>query len=114
MKTKLALSLCTLVGAASLTGHPALAQHKPADMSAMPASAPMQATHTATGVVKKVDAAAGSVTIAHGPVTSLHWPAMTMAFRVETPGLLDKFTVGQKTTFDFRQQGPRYVITKVE
>ena len=35
----------------------------------------------ATGVVKGVDAAAGTITIDHGPVEALNWPAMTMTFK---------------------------------
>ena len=32
-------------------------------------------THMATGVVKKVDAQAGLVTLAHEPVKTMNWPA---------------------------------------
>ena len=47
-----------------------------------PAQAQTAAAHPATGVVKSVDRAKGTVTLAHGPVKSLNWPAMTMPFTV--------------------------------
>jgi Cu(I)/Ag(I) efflux system periplasmic protein CusF len=53
----------------------------------------------ATGVVKAVDAKAGTVTIAHQSIEALGWPAMTMAFKVASPALLDKVAVGRKVQF---------------
>src|SRR6266849_9910017 len=37
-------------------------------------------THKGAGTVKKVDPAAGKVTIAHGPIPTMKWPAMNMTF----------------------------------
>jgi Cu(I)/Ag(I) efflux system protein CusF len=76
-------------------------------------SAGAQAAHKATGVVKKVDPKAGTVTMAHDPVKSLNWPAMTMGFTVKDKALLDKLQAGKKVEFDFVQQGRNYVITGV-
>jgi len=39
-------------------------------------------THKGSGTVKGVDAKAGKISLAHGPVSSLSWPAMTMDFEV--------------------------------
>jgi Cu(I)/Ag(I) efflux system protein CusF len=52
-----------------------------------------------TGVVKAVDAREGTVTIAHQSIKALGWPAMTMAFKVTNPVLLDKAAVGRKVQF---------------
>lgn len=41
----------------------------------------------ATGVVKDVNAAAGTITIDHGPVKALNWPAMTMTFKAPSVDL---------------------------
>lgn len=71
-------------------------------------------THHATGTVKNVDAAAGTVTFAHGPVKSLNWPAMVMAFKVKDKALLDKLTVGKEVEFDFVKEGPSYIVTTVQ
>jgi Cu(I)/Ag(I) efflux system protein CusF len=73
-----------------------------------------QATHKATGVVKKVDPKAGTVTLAHDPVKSLNWSAMTMGFTVRDKLLLDKLAVGKKVEIEFVQQGKDYVITSVK
>ncbi|HYC48237.1 MAG TPA: copper-binding protein [Burkholderiales bacterium] len=72
------------------------------------------ARHTAKGTVKKVDRPARSVTLAHEPVKSLDWPAMTMAFKVQDPGLFDKLGEGKKVEFQFEQRGRDYVITGVK
>jgi hypothetical protein len=39
------------------------------------------AGHQAEGTVDSVDAKAGTVSLSHGPVASLKWPAMTMEFK---------------------------------
>lgn len=51
------------------------------------------------GLVKKVDKAAGKVTLAHGPLINLRMPAMTMAFRVKDAGWLDQMKAGDKIRF---------------
>lgn len=70
--------------------------------------------HRATGVVKSVDRAKNSVMLAHDPVKSLKWPAMTMGFAVKDKALLDKLQPGKKVEFEFVQQGRNYVITSVK
>jgi len=70
--------------------------------------------HPATGVVKSVDRAKSTVTLAHDPVKSLNWPAMTMPFTVTDKALLEKLQPGKKVQFEFVQQGKDYVITNVK
>ncbi len=74
---------------------------------------PTTASYHAVGTVKKLDAAAGRVTIAHGPVPSLHWQAMTMTFTVQDRKLLDKLGDGKKVDFDFVQKDDDYIVTAV-
>lgn len=62
-----------------------------------------------TGVVKKVDAKAGSVTIAHDPIKALNWPAMTMPFKVSDKAMLAQLKTGAKVRFDLKGQ----VITAI-
>lgn len=71
-------------------------------------------THTAKATVKKVDAKEGTVTLAHDPVTSLNWPAMTMSFKVEDKMLMKKLTNGKRVVVDFAKQGEDYVVTSVK
>ena len=78
------------------------------------ASKPASTTlHQADGTVQAVDAAKGQVTLAHGPVKSLGWPAMTMGFAVKDKALLDKLAVGQKVHVAFKKEGNAYVVTEV-
>jgi Cu(I)/Ag(I) efflux system protein CusF len=79
-----------------------------------PIHAQSAAPHQATGTVKKVDPGKGVVTLAHDPVKSLKWPAMTMGFTVKDKALLDKLQPGKKVEFQFVQQGKDYVITGVK
>lgn len=54
-----------------------------------------------------------SVTLAHGPVAALSWPAMTMQFALAQPELARGFTVGQNVRFEFRQGGAGYLVTSI-
>ena len=83
------------------------------DMGKQPAVT-SQAAHKATGVVKKVDPKAGTVMLAHDPVKSLNWPAMTMGFTVKDKALFEKLQAGKKVEFEFAQQGKDNVITTVK
>ena len=51
------------------------------------------------GVVKKVDKASGKVTVAHGPLTNLNMPAMTMVFRVKEAAWLEQMRADGKIRF---------------
>ena len=71
-------------------------------------------SHQASGTVKSVDKAKGTVMIDHGPVSSINWPAMSMGFKAKDKKALEGLKPGQKIEFDFVQQGKDYVITKVK
>lgn len=87
---------------------------KSMDMGGQKAMPGAQATHMGLGVVKKLDAKAGSVTFDHEPVKSLDWPAMTMTFAVRDKLILDKLILGKKVEFEFIQDGKSYVVTGVK
>lgn len=113
MKPSVALSLVfALSVAVPAASHAQPGGMKSTDMGKKPAIG-AQTAHKATGVVRKIDPKAGTVTLAHDPVRSLNWPAMTMGFQVRDKMLLDKFAVGKKVEFEFVQQGPDYVVTAV-
>ncbi|WP_324779917.1 copper-binding protein [Thiobacillus sedimenti] len=71
------------------------------------------ASHQAVGVVKKVDAKAGKITLAHGAVKSLNWPPMTMPFRISR-GQAETVRAGQRVNFEFVVSGMDATITKIE
>jgi Cu(I)/Ag(I) efflux system protein CusF len=71
-----------------------------------PAAAPVQGV----GQVKAVDARGGAITIHHGPIAALGWPAMTMTFHA-TPEVLQSAKVGQ--TVAFTLQPDQSLVTSV-
>ena len=83
-------------------------------MEKAPAKGEKATVHQAVGVVKSVVAATGKVTLAHGPVKTLNWPAMTMSFGVKDKGLLDKLGVGKHVQVAFEKQDDGFVITWVK
>jgi Cu(I)/Ag(I) efflux system periplasmic protein CusF len=68
-------------------------------------------THKATGVVTKIEK--NNVTIKHGPVPSMNWPSMTMAFKVKDKALMERMKKDQKVDFEFVQEGRDHVVTAV-
>ena len=113
MKQSVALSLVLALSAAiPAASHSQSDAMKGMDMGNKPAAG-AQAVHKAAGVVKKVDPKSGTVTLAHEPIKSLNWSAMTMGFQVKDKALLDKLQPGKKVEFEFMQQGKDYVITSV-
>ena len=102
MKTEIAAAFIVLVATFSVPavsasdhdGHGAMGN----DMK-MQSKAPADA-QMVDGTVKKVDKAAGKVTLAHGPLTNLGMNmAMTMAFRVKDTAWLDQMKEGDKIRF---------------
>jgi RND family efflux transporter MFP subunit len=71
-------------------------------------------SHQASGTLEAIDAKNGTVTVTHGPVASLAWPAMTMDFILANPGLVDKLKAGAPVDLEFVERGPgEWVITKL-
>lgn len=70
--------------------------------------------HNGSGTVTKLDAQKGTVTINHGPVKSMNWPAMTMTFKVKDKAALGKVKQGDKVQFSFVQSGKDYTITELK
>ncbi|MBL8437747.1 MAG: efflux RND transporter periplasmic adaptor subunit [Zoogloeaceae bacterium] len=93
-------------------GHAAHGGAKPAQEAA-PAST--SAGHKAEGTVEGVDAKAGTVSLNHGPVASLNWPAMTMEFKLANPALLQQLPPDAKVAVEFVERQPgEWVITSVK
>ncbi|MCH2242041.1 MAG: copper-binding protein, partial [Aquabacterium sp.] len=71
--------------------------------------------HQAEGTVEEVDTKTSTVTLAHGPVASLKWPAMSMEFKVANSGLLKELKPGAAVAFEFLERGQgEWVITAVK
>jgi len=106
------LTFATAAVALALT---ACGQQRAADSEANAPAATEQAqsaeTYSGTG---KVTAIAGDqVTIDHGPIEGIGWPAMTMSFSAP-PEMSVGVEVGSEVSFAFRQDGGTYVLTRLE
>lgn len=66
------------------------------------------------GVVRKVDAANGKITLRHGPLVNLDMPPMTMVFRAQPPTLLDGVKAGDKVKFHAEKIDGAYTVTAIE
>ncbi|WP_153109813.1 efflux RND transporter periplasmic adaptor subunit [Propionivibrio limicola] len=71
--------------------------------------------HQASGTIESVDAATGMVSIEHGPVASLKWPAMTMEFKPANAALMKGLQPGAAIDFEFVERGQgEWVITGIK
>jgi Cu(I)/Ag(I) efflux system protein CusF len=76
-------------------------------------SAMAPATRAATtGTVQSVDSVARTVTIVHGPVAALQWPAMTMTFKAPNADLA-AIKPGDEVSFEFTSTGMDGTITTI-
>jgi Cu(I)/Ag(I) efflux system protein CusF len=103
----------TLIALALLTATSAMAD----DMKDMPGMSkpanPAAKTGKATGVITALDTKANTVTIKHGPIPAVSWPAMTMTFKATSPTLLKSVKVGQKVGFDVKVAGSSNEVTAI-
>ncbi|MFW2448582.1 MAG: copper-binding protein [Qipengyuania pacifica] len=81
------------------------------DMPMMEPGSEMQ-TVSAEGTVTAIDAEAGTITVDHGPVPAIEWPAMTMAFEADEQ-LRSEVSVGEGIAFEFRTGSEGNVITSI-
>jgi len=96
---------------AAVSGMGSAASAPAAGAAAAPAAA---VGHRAEGSVDSLDAQAGTLSLNHGAVASLKWPAMTMEFKAANPALLQGLKPGQAVAFEFveRQRG-EWVVTAI-
>ena len=66
----------------------------------------------AMGTVTAIDPAAGTITLDHGAIPAVGWPAMTMGFSAK-PDLLAGITVGDKVDFDVTVNGNGGQVTAI-
>lgn len=67
----------------------------------------------ATGTIEALDRQAGVVTIAHGPVPALKWPASTMDFQVRREQL-EGLNVGDSVQIGFQSEGEQAAIVSID
>lgn len=113
MKTSTFLLVLGLLAGCSSPDDQSAARTEASNSEASETAAPPSATvASATGVVEAVDADAQTVTIAHGPVAALEWPAMTMTFQAPN---VDLTTIeqGDEVSFEITSSGTDTSITSI-
>lgn len=97
------------------TAVPALAPAQtPGHAMKPPAASAAATTDMTEGEVRKVDKAAGKLTIRHGEIKNLDMPPMTMVFVVKDKAWLDKLQPGDKIRFAVIDDAGRYTVTAIE
>ena len=72
------------------------------------------AQHHGDGRIEAIDLSHASLTIAHGPIDSLRWPAMTMDFQVNDAQLLQSLKPGQDIHFAMTENSAgEFVIVQI-
>ncbi len=68
------------------------------------------------GVVKKIDAGAGKITMTSGPIKSLDMDDdnMTMVFHVQDPAMLKQVKVGDKVQFEAGRVNGQIAVTSLQ
>ena len=93
---------------------PATAAPPAGPAAAGPVGAPAAVGHKGQGTVDGIDLKAGTVSLNHGAIASLKWPAMTMEFKVANPSLLKNLKPGAPVAFEFVERQPgEWVITSL-
>ena len=108
VSTIAAAAILVAGSAAHAQGASGHAAHAPAP-AAKASSAAMS-----EGEVRKVDRAAGKITLKHGPVPSIDMPPMTMVFVAADPAMLDRVKPGDKVRFAADKVGDVYRVTRIE
>ena len=67
---------------------------------------------TGAGTVTAIDAGKGSVTLDHGAIAGLNWPAMQMGFEAK-PEQLAGLQVGDKVDFEVEWNGKTGSLTSI-
>ena len=70
--------------------------------------------HLAEAEVRKVDKAAGKITLKHGEIRNLDMPPMTMVFQVKDKAVLDTLKQGDKVKFTADKVNGAYTVTRIE
>lgn len=112
----LALAACDSSQDTAETEDSTMAEATPAENMPTSGQTPMagEAGQTASGegTVTAINAEAGTITIDHGAIEAVDWPAMTMAFQADEAQRAS-VAVGDQVTFEFRTAEGGGAITSI-
>ncbi len=67
------------------------------------------------GLVTKIDASAGKITIKHGPMKKFDMDdGMTMVYRAQDPAMLSAVKAGDRVKFDAEHVNGQFIVTKIQ
>jgi Cu/Ag efflux protein CusF len=84
------------------------------DMSSSSAKQAGENAAMSHGDIRKVDAAAGKLTIKAGPIENLGMEAMTMVFKVKDPAMISQVKVGDKIDFLAEEVNGVATVTRLQ
>ncbi|KWE47676.1 RND transporter [Burkholderia ubonensis] len=84
------------------------------DMSGGAKQSAEAASGMSHGEIRKVDTAAGKLTIKHGPLENLGMDAMTMVFKVKDAAMLSQVKAGDKIDFVAEEVNGALTVTKLQ
>ncbi len=65
-----------------------------------------------TGTITSIDPATGTITLDHGPIAELGWPAMTMSFGTKA-AMSKGVALGDNVDFEFVWNGSSAELTRI-
>jgi len=78
-----------------------------------PAASAQATTVSGTGTVTAVNATTRKVTLDHGPIPAIKWPAMKMEFSTAQSVDLSKIKTGDKVQFKLNGSGSTYTVQSI-
>ncbi|AOK31221.1 MULTISPECIES: copper-binding protein [Burkholderia] len=102
---------CALAFSASTYAAGDMSNMTMSDDAKQSADAPGSMSH---GEIKKIDMAAGKLTIKHGPLDNLGMEAMTMVFKAKDPAMLSQVKVGDKIDFVAEEVDGALTVVKLQ
>jgi Cu/Ag efflux protein CusF len=88
--------------------------HAPAATASSPVPAAATDPALTEGVITRVDARSGKLTIRHGAITHLDMPPMTMVFGLQDAQQAAQFKPGDLVRFRVEDQAGALVITRIQ
>ncbi|MES2482020.1 MAG: copper-binding protein [Pseudomonadota bacterium] len=108
----LALALGTIHGAFAQATTPT--DHSAHHPAAVASAADAPEADLTDAEVRRIDKAAGKITLRHGEIKNLDMPPMTMVFQVKEAALLDGLNTGDKVKFRVVKEGGQYRVTQIK
>jgi Cu/Ag efflux protein CusF len=89
-------------------------QHSGQEATTSTPNAAVAALPWAQADVRRVDVAAGKISLKHGEIKNLDMPPMSMVFQVQDKALLSQIKVGDKVRFTADQIKGAYTVLSIE